>query len=213
MAFDTVTDIINRVNDALVDDQFTRWPKNDLLSYLNEAQKAIVLIRPDSFVIDVELTCTDGTKQALPDEALRLVDVRYNSVSKRAIVKKERSEITEYDPGWYGTTGETDAEAFVYDERDPKVFFVYPGLAAGSKLDIVCSKTPAEIPVADIDTASSSLQSVYTNAIVEFMLYKAHSKDFEYSEQQKAVTHYQMFRTILNAKSEGEIGMTPTNKE
>lgn len=213
MALDTVQAIIARVNDSLVDDLFTRWPKEDLLQYYNDANKAIVLIRPDAFVEEISFSCDAGTKQAIPQAALRLVDIQYNSVSGMAVIRKARSEITEYDPHWYGSTGEPQAEYFIYDERNPSRFFVYPGVSGGTKIQMVYSISPPETGISNIDTAPSVLDAIYTNAIVEYMLYKAHSKDFEYSEQQRASMHYQMFRTILNAKSEAEVGMTPTNKD
>lgn len=214
MAADTISYIIGKVNDQLVDDGFVRWPKEKLMTYFNDAQRAIVIIRPDSHVTETEFSCAAGTKQTLPDEALRLVDVRSNEMGY-AIINRDKSEITELYPKWYGTTGEDEPEAFIYDERQPKTFFLFPGVPAALKVEVVYSSTPPVRAIGGID-AKADLDNVYSNAIVEYMLYMAHSKDFEHSELAKAQNHFQMFNALMGLKSESDTGMTPTspaNKE
>ncbi|MGL4638544.1 MAG: DUF6682 family protein [Shewanella sp.] len=212
MAKDKISYILSQVSDQLMDDGFIRWPKDRLVEYFNDAQRAIAIIRPDSCVIPAEFTCVAGTEQTLPDNGLRLVDVR-NTAAGYAIKNRPREAITELYPQWYGTTGSDDPEAFIYDEREPKTFFLFPGVTAGLKIKIVYSATPPVRLVSDVDAGMADLDTVYSTAIIEYMLYKAHSKDFEYSEQAKAQMHYQMFSAILGLKSQGDMGMTPTDKE
>lgn len=209
MGKDTIRYITGQVNDQLVDDGFIRWPLEKLINYLNDAQRAIVIIRPDAYIIETVITAIAGAKQQLPDDALRLVDVRSNEFGY-AIINRDKSEITELYPKWYGTTGEEEPEAFIYDERQPKTFFLFPGVVAGLKVEVVYSATPPVRTDADIDE-KADLDSIYSNAMIEYMLYMAHSKDFEHSEQAKAQTHFQMFQALMGLKSEGDAGMTPTN--
>ena len=56
MATVTVATILKRVNTLLVDPTFTRWPKQELLDYYNDATKAIVLVRPDAHTKNTEFT-------------------------------------------------------------------------------------------------------------------------------------------------------------
>lgn len=209
MAKDTIKYITGQVNDQLVDDGFVRWPLEKLVNYLNDAQRAIVIIRPDAFVVEVEFVCVAGTKQLLPNDAQRLVDVRSNEAGY-AVINRDKSEITELYPNWYGTTGEAEPEAFIYDERQPSTFFLFPGVTAGLKLELVYSATPPVRTASEIDS-EVNLDSIYSNALIEYMLYMAHSKDFEHSEQAKAQTHFQMFQALMGLKSESDAGMTPTN--
>lgn len=211
MSYDKIKMIVDMVNDQLVDPGFVRWTKQDLINYFNEAQRAIVLIRPDANVVEAELPCSRGTKQQLPDDAVRLIDIR-NDAAGNSIRVQSRDEITGLYPNWYSTTDDTP-EAFIYDERQPKRFFLFPGVADQHVIEIIYSKTPSLRDIADYDTGDADLNSIYSNAIIEHMLYQAHSKDFEYSEQAKAQTHYQMFSAILGMKSQSDLGMTPTNKE
>lgn len=210
MSYDKIKMIVDMVNDQLVDPGFVRWTKQDLINYFNEAQRAIVLIRPDANVVEAELPCSRGTKQQLPDDAVRLIDIR-NDAAGNSIRVQSRDEITGLYPNWYSTTDDTP-EAFIYDERQPKRFFLFPGVADQHVIEIIYSKTPSLRDIADYDTGDADLNSIYSNAIIEHMLYQAHSKDFEYSEQAKAQTHYQMFSAILGMKSQSDLGMTPTNK-
>lgn len=207
MAKDKISYIIGRVNNQLVDDGFIHWPKDKLLESFNDAQRAVVTMRPDANVVDFEFTCVQGTRQSMPDDAVRLIDV-LNTAAGYAIRSRDKKQLTELYPEWYGTVDGVP-EAFVYDERQPKFFFLFPGVTVGLKVDMVYSAIP---PVRDILELESpaDLDSVYSNAIIEYMLYMAHSKDFEYSEQVKAQTHFQMFMGIMGAKTEADTGMSPT---
>lgn len=213
MAADTIEYLINQVNDQLVDDGFTRWPKDKLLDYFNDAQRTVCLIRPDAFIKEDSFACVAGTKQTLPDDGSRLVDVRMNAAGY-AVVNRQRREITELYPTWYGTTGEDQPEAFIYDEREPKTFFLFPGVSVGLVVEIIYSAAPPIHEISSLDPADKAdLDNMYSTAITEFMMYKAHSKDFEHSEQAKAAQHYQMFAAILGNKTESDSDMTPTNKD
>ena len=212
MAKDLIKTIIDKVNSQLMDDGFTRWPKENLMSMFNDAQRAVVLLRPDANIVEAAFPCVAGTKQTLPDEGLRVIDIRSNQ-SGSDITYRSRDELNDLYPEWYGTTGEQDPESFIYDERQPKRFFLYPGVALGVTVDLIYSAVPTRHLVGDYDSGVSDLDDIYTNAVVEYMLYMAHSKDFEYSEQAKAQTHFQMFNALLGAKSQADAGMTPTNKK
>lgn len=201
------------MNGQLVDDQFTRWPKQELVeTYFNAAQKAIVLARPDANSKRAPFSCVAGTKQTIPGEASRLVDVE-STASGFAISYKTRDEIRDLYPNWYATTGEDEPEAFTYDERVPDTFHLFPGVTAGLSINIVYQDSPPSRVLADYDTGDTDLDDIYESAIIEYMLYMAHSKDFEYSEQAKAQTHFQMFNSLIGIKSQSDAGMTPTDKD
>lgn len=207
MAKDKISYIIGRVNNQLVDDGFIHWPKDKLLESFNDAQRAVVTMRPDANVTYFEFTCVAGARQSMPDDAVRLIDV-LNTDAGYAVRNRDKKQLTELYPEWYGTTNKVP-EAFVYDERQPKFFFLFPGVTAGLKVDMVYSAIPPVRALSEIESLAD-LDSVYSNAIIEYMLYMAHSKDFEYSEQEKAQTHFQMFMGIMGQKIEADAGMSPT---
>jgi hypothetical protein len=213
MAKDKIKYIIGKVNEQLMDDGFVRWPEEKLLEYFNSAQRAVVISRPDAFVVEkLDFACAAGARQQLPEDGLRLIDVRGDENGNVAR-NRTRRELTELYPNWLGLKDNPAAEAFVYDEREPLRFFLFPGVTAGLKLEIVYSATPPVKVKSDLDAnADTDLSTIYTPAIIEYMLYTAHSKDFEYSELQKAQNHLAMFNNLIGTKSQADAAMTPTDK-
>ena len=54
------------------------------MDYYNDAAKAIVLMRPDAHTKNVQFNCAAGTKQSLPADALRLIEVQTEVVQRQA---------------------------------------------------------------------------------------------------------------------------------
>ena len=50
-----VIDLIDKAEEILQDNTNVKWSQQSLLSYLNDAQREIVLIRPDANVSNVPL--------------------------------------------------------------------------------------------------------------------------------------------------------------
>lgn len=208
----TSNEILTQVNDLLNDEDFFRWTKPELLRYFNAAQKAILLRRPDAYTIDVDdFTCISGTKQKLPDDSHRLIDVPRNFVSGRAITgPHERSLLDDSYPTWFAGNDAESAELFIYDERNPKTFYIYPGVVAGTKLTIVISKVP---PITTLEQNNDdqviALDDIYENAIIEWILYRCYSKDAEYaSNSSKALMHLNAFKAQIGEKSQADSAMS-----
>ncbi|ECE6544880.1 hypothetical protein DQJ15_27960, partial [Salmonella enterica subsp. enterica] len=71
----TIAEIIGRVNTQLMDTLMMRWPLAELCDYYNDAVRAIILVRPDAGASVETLKCEPGSRQSLPDGALRIIDV------------------------------------------------------------------------------------------------------------------------------------------
>jgi len=207
----TSNEIITQVNNLLNDKGFIRWPKTELIGYFNSAQKAIVLRRPDAYTVDIDdFTCVTGTKQSLPDDALRLIDIPRNFISGGAIKGPyDRKVLDNNYPTWFSGISATNAELFIYDERNPKTFYLYPGVVAGTKLTAVFSTSPPRMTLVQNDADQTiALDDIYENAISEFIMYKCYSKDAEYAaNQSKALLHLSAFKTQLGEKSQADIAM------
>ncbi|SVD59796.1 uncharacterized protein METZ01_LOCUS412650, partial [marine metagenome] len=74
----TAAEIISRVQDTLQDTTSIRWPKTELLRYMNDAQREIVNLRPDSSSVSANIALVVGTAQTLPAAGLRLIKVVRN---------------------------------------------------------------------------------------------------------------------------------------
>ncbi len=205
MATVTVNTVLLRANTLLNDPSFIRWPKQELLDYFNDASRAIVLVRPDAFCKNVSFSCAAGTKQTLPAEALRLIEVIRNA-SGTVIRHVPRKALDDSYPDWHSGATATKVTAYTYDERDPKTFYLYPGPAAAHSIDVVYSVAPTTKVLTDVENVSTpavaDLDDIYINPLIDFILYRAFSKDSEYAANgNNAATHYNAFLQQLGDKT------------
>lgn len=218
MSLITSNEVLSRVNKLLNDKVFIRWPKNELLDYLNDAQRAIVLRRPDSYCADddEEFSCVEGTKQSLPSDALKLIDIPRNLIGRAIKGPYDRAILDDNYPDWYAGNSASYAELFIYDERNPKTFYLYPGVVAGTELTVVYSKSPPAITLEENEAGMViSLDDIYINAIIEWILYRCYMKDAEYAANPSASTmHLNAFKTQLGEKTQADGAMaSPVIKE
>lgn len=221
MATMTVDTILTRCNTLLNDKIWARWQKQELLDYYNDAVRAIVLRRPDANAQDIVFTCVAGTKQTLPSDALRLIDVVRNDAGK-VIRLVNRSALDDNYPDWHTTATATAADAFTYDDRDPKVFYLYPGVVVGTKIDLVYSLAPVAKTLAQVSSnAVADLDDIYINPIIDFILYRAYSKDAEYvANSNRSQGHYQAFlqqigdkTSVDNSMAQLQASQSPTTSQ
>lgn len=203
-------DVIERANDILNDVLSQRWPDQTLLQYLGDAQRAVVTKRPDASVVNGTMACAAGAKQVLPPEGLRLIKVMANTVSGRPITLIDVDILNEQVPNWRRTqTATTAIEHYVYDDRDPKHFYVYPTPIDKLEIDLVYSVPPAS----PSDKGSPiTIDDIYFNALVEYVLYRAFQRDTEnQANMSRAAAHYTAFDTALSGKIQADAAASPNN--
>ena len=210
--------IIRRVVETLQDSTSIRWPINELVRYLNDAQREIVLYRPDSMVTNASVTLAAGSKQAIPATGSKLIEVIRNTGTKRAMRITNREILDAQTPGWHNLTGVTELLHYMYDPRDPKVFYVYPPATTAASVDLVYSALPTDITEpADgvLYTAVSgnvSVPDIYGNTLQDYILYRAYSKDSEYAgNAARAQAHYGAFANALGIEIKATVAVAPTS--
>ena len=208
--------IIRRAVETLQDPTSVRWPISELVRYLNDGQREVVLYRPDSMVTNTTRTLTTGTRQTLPNGSKLIEVVRNTGGTKRAVRMVNREILDAQTPGWHNLTGATDILHYMYDPRDPTAFYVYPPAATGASVEIVSAAYPADIvEPADgsLYTAVSgniSLPDIYGNVIQDYILYRAYTKDSEYAgNAQRAQAHYAAFANALGIEIKATVAVAP----
>lgn len=211
--------IVRRVVDTLQDTTSVRWPIPELVRYLNDGQREVILYRPDATIKNVSMTCVNGPKQSLPSDGAKLIDVIRNSAlgSNNSAIRLVAREILDTQiPNWYGLAGEESIVHYTYDPRDPKVFYVYPPALDTAEIDVAYSAYPTDITEpADGSTYSDvtgnlDLPDIYGNIVIDYMLYRAYTKDSEYAgNAQRAAAHYQAFANALGIEVQGTTGVSP----
>lgn len=206
----TVNDVITRVADVLNDIENLRWTYEELQRWLNDGRREICALRPDLYVTSATVELDAGTKQSIPDDGVRLVDVVRNMAGNTPgtaprIVERELLDV--HMPGWHTKTASTAVKHYMYDERDPKVFYVYPPAASGAKLDIVYSQLPSDLSDTDADLGN---EAAHTGALIDYILYRAFSKDADFAGNiQRAAAHYSQFMSQLGLGKKANYVQSP----
>ena len=222
MATVKVREIIGRVEHILQDSN-VRWPRLELQSWINEAYLASVLLRPDANAKTGTFTCAAGTRQVLTAQfssGLQILDITRNlaSTSTKKVVRiVQRSVLDDQKPTWHTETGTVNVQHYMYDPRQPKEFFVYPPATTAAQLEIVYVDVPgahalseSALDPAGSDTTVMLLDDVYMTPIIDWVLYRAYSKDAEHvANEQRAASAYQTFNAAMGAKSQTDSAVSP----
>lgn len=199
------SEIIMAAATTLQDLDGTRWPASELVGYLNDGQRAVLVKRPDQNASRVAFTPVAGAVQALPDSAMSMIDVVANaSGRKRAITKVDGKILEAVQRDWQSMTPAAEFVHFIYDLTEPRTFWLYPPASAtpGAVTLLLCLY-PANVPTPSGAAFTSvsgaiALQDRWKDALLHHILYRAYSKDAEYGgNAQLAVSHFELFNAAL----------------
>jgi hypothetical protein len=208
----TVQSVIDRAQTVLQDTTGVRWPViAELVLWINDAQREIALLKPDASATNATVTLATGTKQDIPSGGNRLLKVVRNmsaassGTGKRAVRLVDREVLDAQTPDWHDPTVAGDAahttivKHYIYDESNPRNFYVYPGVAGSSYVEIIYSSNPATVA----QSANLSIPDIFANAVMNYVLYMAYMKDAEYAgNAQRASSHFQIFTTSVTGKGQ-----------
>jgi|TARA_R110000744_G_scaffold88546_3_gene172632 hypothetical protein len=208
----TVQSVIDRAQTVLQDTTGVRWPVvAELVLWINDAQREIALLKPDASATNATVTLATGTKQDIPSGGNRLLKVvrnmsaASNGNGKRAVRLVDREVLDAQTPDWHDPTVTGDAahttivKHYIYDESNPRNFYVYPGVAGSAFLEIIYSSNPATVA----QNANLSIPDIFANAVMNYVLYMAYMKDAEYAgNAQRASSHFQIFTTSVTGKGQ-----------
>lgn len=210
--------IIRRCVETLQDPTSIRWPVAEMVRYLNDAQREVILYRPDAAVTNTSVPLVAGSRQNLPVGGTKLVEVVRNSAGTKRAVRMVNREILDAQlPGWHAQTGVTEVLHYMYDPREPGVFYVYPPAAAsGASVEVTYASVPADIAEpADgaLYTAVSGnigVPDIYGNTVQDYILYRAYTKDSEYAgNAARAQAHYAAFANALGVEIKATVALAP----
>ena len=208
----TVQSVIDRAQTVLQDTTGVRWPVvAELVLWINDAQREIALLKPDASATNATVTLATGTKQDIPSGGNRLLKVvrnmsaASNGNGKRAVRLVDREVLDAQTPDWHDPTVTGDAahttivKHYIYDESNPRNFYVYPGVAGSAFLEIIYSSNPATVA----QNANLSIPDIFANAVMNYVLYMAYMKDAEYAgNAQRASSHFQLFTASVTGKGQ-----------
>lgn len=218
MAF-AAKDVMQSASTILQDAGTVRWTPPELLGYLNEGVREIVSAKPNAASQTVNMTLVAGCKQTLAANHTVLSRAIRNVASGKPIRVLDRREILDSQiPGWMNSANLTfalDVTYVIHDMTDPRTFYVAPGALVTSNIEIVVGVMPADMAQGSnaLDTATYTatvgLPDLYRNALIDFTLYRAFSKDAgNPGAAQRAVGHKGLFDAALVSIANGENAMS-----
>lgn len=184
----TAGNIIDKAGILLQDLTNTRWTEAELLGWLNDGQREIVKLKPETSITNLDsYTLTAGTKQTLPDgtgtepAGIVLIDVPRNVAvaSSGGVIRLIPRRILDDQIGtWHRAEGTVEIKHYTYDRRDPKHFYVYPPALATAEVELIYSSAPTDCTSS---AATISIDDVYANDLLNYIVYMAYLKDADYT--------------------------------
>lgn len=139
-----------------------------------------------------------------------------SATGKRAIRIVDPDILNTQEPDWHdpiAATGDaahtTIVKHYMFDEDDPRNYYVYPGVAGNAYVEVVYSASPT-----DLSSASSTIgvDDIYANAIIDFVLYRAYMKDAEYAgNNERAQSHYALFGSSIGNGGQAQELLSPNS--
>lgn len=204
-----VNDIIDQAEEILQDTSNARWAAAELEDWLNEAQRVIANNVDDADILRADLTTAAGAEQDLSSLTRfgRVIDVVRIVSTNRALRRGDKAMLDSLRPTWRTDTETASTELWFYDENEPNKIEVYPPVLVSEALDIVYSAVPAAAAIG----GNITIGDQYSPAILEYMLYRAFSKDTEdvASDLGRAAVHFTTFSNLIGIKQVADAAFRP----
>ena len=211
----TAKTIIDKAAIQLTDTGNIRWTRAELLGWINDAQRQIVIMSPNATNKVATVQLAAGTRQSIPSDGWTLLEViRYMGTDgtkpSRAIRLASREQLDSFIPNWHAATPTLIPNHYIFDLQDQTVFFVYPPNNGRGYVQLNYSPDPADVTN---ENNPISLNNIFETAILDYVLYRACSKDAEYAPGlQLAAGYLQTFMASMGQKSQSEIGNSPNQQ-
>lgn len=204
--------IIGRVQKTLLDETGVSWLAAELLGFMASSFPAIVVMKPNAYTQVRQFQCVAGTLQSLGAQDVALIRVSRNlgvggATPGRAVTYAGGQEMDRTSPNWHTDPASQVVQNYLYDQRDPKHFSVYPPMSSTpSKIEIITSAIPPRYT----DPATViPLPDEYEDAIYYYMLAMAYAKNAERGDTAKQSAYMAMCRQQLGVESQTETAITP----
>jgi hypothetical protein len=177
----------------ILNDTSTTSPRQtdtELLSYVNDAMREALILRPELFFTVGDYTCISGQCEQTVSftDAVTLVEVLciHNGASITAF---DFMSMSTFNRSWRTDTA-GPATQYVKFANDPLKFYVYPKAPVNQVLDVRYVRNPTTLALTDTIT---DLPVTYQPALEDYVVYRAESKDSENVDSQRATAFLQSF--------------------
>lgn len=193
------------VSPLLNDPGHESWSLTELLAYLNGGLQRLVEFDPPEFTKTVTFTTEAGAKQKLPADGILVVSVLANVKPDGSLGRLPHATTRRFlgfgDPDWMAAAPAAPTTEWAKDEVDPRIFWLSPPALSGQDLMLEYVAQPDAL---NID-AELPVRKPLEEPLVEYVLYRALSKDTEYAGKGSlADLHHQAFLQSIGVLSNGQ---------
>ena len=212
--------IIDKAVIQLIDISGVRWTRAELLKWLNDGLRQIVLMQPNAMNTPGAVQLVAGTRQLLPTGGWMLLGVYRNmgttgTTPGRAVRIISRELLDAFNPDWHTTAASAVTKNYIYDLQDQTAYYVYPPSTGTNYLEINYSLQPTDLTS---ESQAIPMFDVYQGPLLDYIMFRACTKDAEYAA---GVTLGQMYLTTFSASTSvkgqsettgsPELGLLPRN--
>jgi len=230
--------IFTEVDAILLDTDKVRWTDAEKLRYLNAGQRQAVILKPDAYTVSTVYKLGAGTKQSVPDgtsafqtpaavtipeciQFLRLIRNMGTTglVAGAAITPVGMDFMDAYNPDWHSATGNAVVKNYIYNEEDPRHFYVTPPQPSASQgyVEAVFSAVPADVVAAAGPSyaVAITISDVYKDILVNYILFRCYAKDAANSpfNAARATEYWNLFVLGLERKDLVRREYSPNQKK
>ena len=208
----TAQTIIDKASVQLIDLANVRWTRSELLAWLNDGMRQIVLIQPSASSTTVSKKLDAGTRQTLPTGGWLLLQMYRNmgttgTTPGRAIRIVSRELLDNFNPNWHTAAAAAEVRNYIYDTQDQTAFYVYPPNTGTQYVELNYSAQPTNLTS---ESEVIPIFDIYQSALVDYILYRACSKDAEYAPGlQLAQGYLSTFVAAVGGKAQTEVSNDP----
>lgn len=209
--------IIDRAAVVLMDVTNVKYTEAQLLLWISDAQRQIVLLRPDAGATVSTVTLTaNQSQQSLPAGGLRLLDVLHNGPANNpgdTISVIPRHIMDQNDRSWPDATAAATIKHVVYDDRFPSYFYTVPQPNGPLEITAAYSVSPTEIASAGTNLG---VPDIFESPVLDWVLYRALSRlgqqsghDPGMGDPGLAAAYHDAFFATMKAKAGVDLGTSP----
>lgn len=207
-----VQDIVWRVRQLVHDSAGARWTDDEMIRWVNDGLREIVLLKPSSNAQRKTLQLVAGTVQELPVGSLQLIRITHNtSGSAIRLVDQDRLDATA--PNWRIEAEAAQVVHYMYSDEAPEEYQVYPPNNGVGSVEASVAMQPTEVTAMG---NPNPLNDIYIPALTDYLIYRAYSKHSKHAgNEQRAMNAYSRFAQALGVRRTNEIEGDPnlTNKD
>lgn len=220
-------DTMSRAQVILQDDAGVRWPLPELAGWLNDGMREIAKQMPAAFSSTVDVVLVAGAKQGLAFGYTRMLRpianaafVGASTAPRVSVTVIDRGLLDAVIPDWQNDRRQHEQVRHVmFDEVTPRTFYVYPpNNGTGRLAAVLAAKFTPVAATGSVDVLSSyaaeiALDDLYANALLDYVLYRAYSKDAQFvGSAQRAALHFGQFANAVNMQVGADATMSPNRK-